>query len=105
MTHPSLLASVALLLLFVGCAGREDLCIRVCEKAAECEEGEEGHRDLSYCSDQCEETAEQTADACTEEFRRYSKCLMRRFDCDGRHNNTCSRRRDQLNTCLNAQRQ
>jgi len=95
----------AALLLNVGCAGREELCSRVCEKAAECEDGDRGHSDLSYCNDQCEEVAEQTADACTEEFRRYSKCLKRRFDCEGHHIDTCSRRRDQLNSCLSAQRE
>src|SRR5690606_6861752 len=88
----SVFTAVALLLLASACAGREDLCLRVCEKAADCEDGEPGHRDLSSCNDQCEEVAEETADACTEEFRRHSKCLKRRFDCDGQHNDTCSRR-------------
>ncbi len=90
-------------MLLFGCASREGICEKVCDKASDCEDEEEGFQRSSDCKTSCEETTEATVEACSQEFRRLSKCYKRRFDCDGSHRDACRRRQDQLNACLNAQ--
>ena len=86
----------------VGCTRSEALCLKVCEKADQCSEEEEGYQDLERCEEYCAETASATEDRCTEEFVGVSKCMKKRFDCDGSRRDACERRRRNLETCLNA---
>ena len=93
---------IAFALSTIGCTGREALCLKVCKKANQCAEDDEGYQDLQRCEESCAERAEATEDRCTEEFVGLSKCMKKRFDCDGRRRDACERRRRNLDTCLNA---
>jgi hypothetical protein len=90
-------------LITTGCAGREALCLKVCEKASECAEDQDGYEDMDRCEERCAELATATQERCEEEFTGLSKCMKKRYDCDGSRDDACERRRRNLDTCLNAE--